>query len=130
MAIVANPCSFVTMTTNVKLRKGARTDRPLGTPAFVLNLERQSGRQLASAKRGRKQEGSDRRAIGQLGLVDPKSGAPQLGVDHPRLVRHSCKVDKRSDEHQNRYHKVDELDKHLALPLVRVGFAGGGGPSS
>jgi hypothetical protein len=36
------------------LREHARTGRPLGTPAFIADLERQVGRQLAPAKRGRK----------------------------------------------------------------------------
>lgn len=37
-------------------REHVRAGRPLGTPAFVADLERKVGRQLAPAKRGRKRK--------------------------------------------------------------------------
>ena len=46
------------------LREHVRTGRPLGTPAFVADLERQVGRQLTPAKRGRKRRGTPGSANG------------------------------------------------------------------
>jgi len=45
-------------------RAPVRTGRTLGTPAFVADLERRVGRQLASAKRSRKRSRKRRETIG------------------------------------------------------------------